>query len=108
MDTTNTTNAINLNTNSNSRFNTTTPKGPMVSHLISDITINSEIIFNSSKLHEEEPDFFPTLGTIGKVIGIYTNGCYVQWPTGSTSDDDIWCVDYADIISLEREESYNA
>lgn len=39
--------------------------------------------------HEKTPEYFPTKNVVGKVIKVCSNdNCYVQWPDGSTSNDD--------------------
>lgn len=50
------------------------------------------------KVRYAEPDFegdnwYPETGTIGYVEKIDDSfNCWVQWPKGSTSKDDCWCV----------------
>lgn len=49
--------------------------------------------------HEKTPEYFPTKNVVGKVIKVCSNdNCYVQWPDGSTSNDDRW---YAAWSNLE-------
>ena len=41
--------------------------------------------------HEKAPEYFPAKNVVGKVIKVCSNdNCYVQWPKGSTSQDDRW------------------
>lgn len=49
--------------------------------------------------HEKTPEYFPTKNVVGKVIKVcFNDNCYVQWPDGSTSNDDRW---YAAWSNLE-------
>lgn len=65
------------------------------------IKIGDFIEFRSSKMHEEEPARYPEPGTVGTVVDILRDPkkrkvCYkVQWPTGSTSENDVWWADKA-------------
>ena len=63
------------------------------------------------KEHEETPEFYPVVGTVGLVKRIDSDGYYwVQWPKGTTSNGDCWCCDDNDIeliiknINLSNEE----
>ena len=47
--------------------------------------------------HAEHPDFYPLYGTIGEIKEDCGNNYCVQWPKGSTSDDDCWYCDENDI-----------
>ena len=40
--------------------------------------------------HAEHSDFYPLYGTIGEIKEAYDDYYWVQWPKGSTSDDDYW------------------
>ena len=40
--------------------------------------------------HAEHSDFYPLYGTIGEIKEVCDDHCWVQWPKGSTSDDDYW------------------
>lgn len=49
--------------------------------------------------HKKTPEYFPTKNVVGKVIKVCSNdNYYVQWPDGSTSNDDRW---YAAWSNLE-------
>lgn len=46
------------------------------------------------KDHIDYPEYYPTIGTIGKIIGALDDDpdCYIQWPKNSTSgNDEHWC-----------------
>lgn len=50
-----------------------------------------KVRFIDAKAHEDYPDFYPPVGTIGTVLRMFGNGVLdVQWPTGSTTGDDRW------------------
>lgn len=48
--------------------------------------VGDRVIFATEKVHY----FHPPFGTIGKVLEVWRNSCFVQWPKGSTCQDDIW------------------
>lgn len=48
-----------------------------------------KVRFTSAELHESIPRFYPKPGTIGIVH--HDHDDLIQWPTGSTSLDDLWC-----------------
>lgn len=44
--------------------------------------------------HRINPRYYPAVGTIGEIVGVIgvAGGDYwVQWPEGTTSNDDYWC-----------------
>ncbi len=51
--------------------------------------------------HAERPDFYPLYGTIGEIKEDCGNNYCVQWPKGSTSDDDCWCCDESDLEAIK-------
>lgn len=57
------------------------------------------------KDHIDYPEYYPTIGTIGKIIGALDDdpNCYIQWPKNSTSgNDEHWCS--TDDIELVKNE----
>ena len=49
--------------------------------------------------HKNNPDYFPAKDVVGKVIKVCSDlTCHIQWPKGSTSQDDRW---YASWSNLE-------
>lgn len=50
--------------------------------------------------HADYPDFFPLYGTIGEIIEDCGDNYWVQWPKGSTSNDDCWCCDESDLEAV--------
>ena len=54
--------------------------------------------------HEKTPEYFPTKNVVGKVIKVCSNdNCYVQWPDGSTSNDDRWYAAWSNLEVLQCE-----
>ena len=49
--------------------------------------------------HKNSPEYYPAKDVVGKVIKVCSDlTCHIQWPKGSTSQDDRW---YADWCNLE-------
>ena len=49
--------------------------------------------------HKNSPEYYPVKDVVGKVIKVCSDlTCHIQWPKGSTSQDDRW---YADWCNLE-------
>ena len=54
--------------------------------------------------HKKTPEYFPAKDVVGKVIKVCSNdNCYVQWPDGSTSNDDKWYAAWSDLEVLQCE-----
>ena len=51
--------------------------------------------------HAEHPDFYPLYGTIGEIKEDCGDSYCVQWPKGSTSDDDCWCCNESDLEAIK-------
>lgn len=54
-----------------------------------------QVRFINAKAHEEMPEYYPKVGTIGIIVPVKENeretgDFMVQWPKGSTSLDDKW------------------
>lgn len=48
--------------------------------------------------HDIHPQWFPSIGTIGTVVQVVDEiDCYIQWPKGSTSENDCWYCDKQNI-----------
>ena len=53
--------------------------------------VGDKVRFVSAEVHDHAPWCYPPVGTIGTVLSSNGDGVvYVQWPKGSTSDDDRW------------------
>lgn len=57
-----------------------------------DFVIGDKVRFLCGELHEKIPVCFPPVGTIGTVTLFRSSTLFVQWPRGTTSDDDEWVV----------------
>ena len=54
------------------------------------------------KDHEDMPEFYPPVGTIGEIIeDTDETSYYVQWSKGSTSKEDRWYCSKEDIKLVE-------
>ena len=54
--------------------------------------------------HKKTPEYFPAKNVVGKVIKVCSNdNCYVQWPDGSTSNDDRWYAAWSNLEVLQCE-----
>lgn len=63
------------------------------------------------KDHIDYPEYYPTIGTIGKIIGALDDDpdCYVKWPKNSTSgNDEHWCskddIELVENVDMANEE----
>lgn len=66
--------------------------------------VGSVVMFTNSKLlglNILSRDWYPPVKTIGTVLKVgSSNDIFVQWPSGSTSDDDHWWCSMNDVIEL--------
>lgn len=67
---------------------------------VSEIRNNKYVVFTNGELHESDPEYFPAVGTVGKVVEEDWDRYLVEWPEGTTSDDDTWNVGYNNVIVL--------
>lgn len=58
------------------------------------VKIGSKIRMINGKLHNENPRWFPVVGTVGVVRNLCDINCDVQWPKGTTSWQDKWWCNY--------------
>lgn len=58
------------------------------------VKIGSKIRMINGKLHNENPRWFPVVGTVGIVRNLCDMNCDVQWPKGTTSWQDKWWCNY--------------
>lgn len=56
------------------------------------IKIGDKVRFVDRKAHEQTPEYYPSVGTIGTVVKDARNpkDWKIQWPKGATSGDDRW------------------
>lgn len=63
------------------------------------IKVGDRVRFVDEAAHLELPEYYPSVGTIGKVIRVVDDeSLIVKWPYGSTSGDGEW---YCEIAWLE-------
>lgn len=70
-----------------------------------------KVKFTNAMVHEEEPWFYPEVGTIGTIVPIKGTDFddmddllyVVQWPEGTTSEDDLWAVADEDIELVDED-----
>lgn len=68
-----------------------------------DYKAGDKVVFVDKKKHEEHPEFYPEVGTVGTVLGRYTNVCtLVKWEEGSTTKDDTWNCEFDWIIPAKE------
>ena len=74
---------------------------------MSKFNVGDKVIY-IGKDHREMPEFYPKIGTIGTVVeeGGDTDW-YIQWPKGSTSEEDCWYCDKNDIRLVENVDMTN-
>lgn len=58
------------------------------------VKVGSKVRMIDSKMHNEGSCFFPVAGTVGIVKIISPYNCEVQWPRGTTIEDDRWWSNY--------------
>ena len=58
------------------------------------VKIGSKVRMIDSKMHNEGFRYFPVAGTVGIVKIISPYNCEVQWPRGTTIEDDRWWCNY--------------
>lgn len=57
--------------------------------------------------HKASPNYFPVVGTLGIVLEVEGDEIYVQWPHGTTSDDDMWWCFKTDVEIMPEANSEN-
>lgn len=72
----------------------------------SKLEIGNKVIFQSDFKHRCHPKWYPPVGTIGTVVALPACGSsfvIIQWPDGTTSNQDQWGCDLIDIIKLDED-----
>ena len=64
--------------------------------------IGKKVIYNGN-MHDIEPAFYPPKGTVGKVAVDEEITYRVQWPKGTTSDNDYWWARAIDCTIIEED-----
>lgn len=68
---------------------------------MSEIRIGDKVEYLDHAFRELFPETHPEPGTIGTVIDKNGVGLLVQWPEGSTSEDDRWWVTSSKVRRVE-------
>ena len=74
-----------------------------------DYKVRDKVVFVDKKKHEEHPEFYPEVGTVGTVVGVGVNDVFVKWKKGSTTEDDTWycgfehCIPAKEYFKKEKE-----
>lgn len=55
------------------------------------------------KEHEEMPEYYPKVGTIGTIKDVRELNAWIKWPNGSTSKSDCWRCSLNDIERIVEE-----
>lgn len=63
--------------------------------------------FISGISHDEKPEYYPLAGTFGVVLKDEGDEICVQWPHGTTSNNDIWWCFKADVEIMSEANSKN-
>lgn len=58
------------------------------------VKVGSKVRMIDGELHNEKPQWFPAVGTVGIVKKLDYINCEVQWPKGTTSWQDKWWCNY--------------
>ena len=64
--------------------------------------IGKKVIYNGD-MHDIEPRFYPPKGTVGRVVEENNYSYQVQWPKGTTSDNDCWWARKMNCAIIEEE-----
>lgn len=69
--------------------------------------IGKKVIYNGN-MHDIEPAFYPPKGTVGRVVIDEEITYRIQWPKGTTSDNDYWWARATDCKIIEEENKMDA
>lgn len=69
--------------------------------------IGKKVIYNGN-MRGIEPRFYPPKGTVGRVVEENNYSYQVQWPKGTTSDNDCWWARKMDCTIIEEENEMDA
>lgn len=66
-----------------------------------------KVRFIDGESHEKAPEYYPKVGTVGEVVIVdKKDGAeLVQWPIGSTSDNDRWWCSCERVEKVEEGEA---
>ena len=54
------------------------------------IKVGSKVKMTDGEGHRDNTQWFPDIGTVGTVINTNDVTAYIQWPSGTTSENDRW------------------
>lgn len=67
------------------------------------VKVGSKVMMIDGELHNEKPQWFPVVGTVGIVRNLWYINCEVQWSKGTTSCEDKWWCNYEHLEVLLSE-----
>ena len=67
------------------------------------VKVGSKVRMIDDKVHNEYPRWFPVIGTVGAIINVSNTSPYIQWPSGTTSENDRWfcSLDWLEVLLCE-------
>lgn len=67
------------------------------------VKVGSKVRMIDDKVHNEYPRWFPVVGTVGAIINVSNTSPYIQWPSGTTSENDRWfcSLDWLEVLLCE-------
>lgn len=67
------------------------------------VKTGSKVKMINDKIHNEYPRWFPVVGTVGAIINASNTSSYIQWPSGTTSENDRWfcSLDWLEVLLCE-------
>lgn len=67
------------------------------------VKVGSKVRMIDDKVHNEYPRWFPVVGTVGAIINVSNTSPYIQWPSGTTSENDRWfcSLDWLEVLVCE-------
>ena len=74
-----------------------------------DYKVGDKVVFVDKKKHEEHPEFYPEVGTVGTVVAVDGHDELIKWEEGSTTKDDTWycgfewCIPAKEYFKKEKE-----
>jgi len=71
---------------------------------MSKFKVGDKVEFIDAKHHMGLPSYYPKEGTIGTVVDVCPDGTIsVQWPQGSTCEDDLWWVNVERVRAVSND-----
>lgn len=68
---------------------------------VNEIRDNEYVVFIDGERHNTTPEYYPAVGTVGKILVEDEDGYEIQWPDNSTYGDGIWRVSDESVIKLQ-------